>query len=146
MIRAFRQADTDGVIRTWLASTIPGQAFLPEAHWRNMEPTIRNELMPIAETWVVEERGELVAFVSLLGDLIGGLFTHPDHQGKGHGRTLVEHAHHRHNPVFVEVMEANEKALRFYRRCGFTDYERRTDEESGLPQLILQLSTPPEPT
>jgi putative acetyltransferase len=85
MIRAFEPDDADDVIRVWIASTIPGQSFLPEEHWRAMEPAIREDLMPIAETWVVEEDGELVAFMSLLDDLIGGLFTHPDHQGKGHG-------------------------------------------------------------
>lgn len=84
MIRAFEPDDADDVIRVWIASTIPGQSFLPEEHWRAVEPVIREDLMPIAETWVVEEDGELVAFMSLLDDLIGGLFTHPDHRGKGH--------------------------------------------------------------
>ena len=28
-----------------------------------------------------------------------------------------------YNPVFVEVFEANEKAIGFYRSCGFVDYE-----------------------
>ncbi len=142
MIRAFLPGDTDDLIRVWLASTVPGQAFLPEEHWLAMEPAIRDELMPIAETWVVEDQGELVAFMSLLNDLIGGLFTHPDHQGKGHGRALVEHARERYDPVFVEVFEANEKARRFYRKCGFVDHERRIDEDSGLPQLILRLADP----
>jgi putative acetyltransferase len=142
MIRAFEPADADDLIRVWLASTIPGQSFLPEEHWRAMEPAIRDDLMPIAETWVVEENGKLVAFMSLLGNLIGGLFTHPAHQGKGHGRALVEHARESYDPVFVEVFEANEGAIRFYRSCGFVDHERRVDEESGLPQLILRLEDP----
>jgi putative acetyltransferase len=142
MIRAFQPDDLDDVIRVWLASTIPGQSFLPAAHWRAMEPVVREELMPIADTWVVEDDGEVVAFMSLLDDLIGGLFTHPDHQGEGHGRALVEHARHRFAPVFVEVFEANENAMRFYRNRGFVDHERRVDEESGLPQLILRSNGP----
>jgi hypothetical protein len=36
------------------------------------------------------------------------------------------------------VFEANENAMRFYRNRGFVDHERRVDEESGLPQLILR--------
>jgi ribosomal protein S18 acetylase RimI-like enzyme len=44
--------------------------------------------------------------------------------------------------VFVEVFEANEEAIQFYRSCGFIDHERRFDEESGLPQLILRLEDP----
>ncbi len=142
MIRAFKPADEDDLIRVWLASTIPGQSFLPEEHWWAMEPEIREQLVPIAETWVVEEDGELVAFMSLLDNMIGGLFTHPDHQGKGHGRALVEHARGRFDPVLVEVFEANKQAIGFYRSCGFVDHERRVDEGSGLPQLILLLQEP----
>lgn len=133
------------MIRVWLASTIPGQSFLPEEHWRAMEPAIREDLMPVADTWVVEEDGELVAFMALLGNLIGGLFTHPDHQGEGHGCALIEHARERYAPVFVEVFEANEAAIRFYRGRGFVDHERRLDDESGLTQLILRLEPPNDP-
>jgi putative acetyltransferase len=146
MIRRLDPVEVDELIRVWLASTIPGQSFLPEAHWRAMEGEVRDQLLPIAETWVVEEDGAMVAFMSIIDDLIGGLFTHPDHQGKGHGRALVEHARLLHDPVFVEVFEANEKAIGFYRFCGFVDHEVRVDEESGLPQLILRLEdAPPSP-
>lgn len=142
MIRAFEPADEDDLIRVWLASTIPGQAFLPEEHWRAMEPEIREDLLPIAETWVVEEGGELVAFMSLLDNLVGGLFTHPDHQGRGHGRALILHARGRREVVLVEVFEANEQAIWFYRGCGFVDHEHKIDEASRLPLLILRLEDP----
>ena len=36
-----------------------------------METEIRSRMLPIAETWVVEETGEIVAFMALLDDLIG---------------------------------------------------------------------------
>jgi putative acetyltransferase len=143
VIRPLEPADIDQVIPVWLASTIPGQAFLPEEHWRAMETDVRDELLPIAETWVVEDDGELVAFMSIIGDLIGGLFTHPDHQGRGHGSALIEHARRHYDPVYVEVFEANEKAIGFYRSCGFVDHESRVDEESGLNQLILRLAERP---
>lgn len=139
MIRPLEPTEVDELIGVWLASTIPGQSFLPEEHWRRMEPEIRDQLLPIAETWVIEENGEMVAFMSLLGNLIGGLFTHPDNQGKGHGRALVEHARGRVDPVLVEVFSANEKAMAFYRSCGFVDHQRLVDEVSGLPMLILRL-------
>jgi putative acetyltransferase len=142
MIRPYEPADEDDLIDVWLSATIPGQDFLPEEHWRAMEPEIRNELLPIARTWVLLADGELVAFMSVIDDLIGGLFTHPDHQGKGYGRALIEHARRRYSPIFVEVFEANERAVEFYRRSGFVDHERRTDAESGLPMLILRMEDP----
>jgi putative acetyltransferase len=130
--------EADAVIDVWLASTIPGQPFVAEDVWRAMEPEIRG-LLGQAETWVVEEDGRVVAFVSLLGDVIGGLFTHPDRQGRGHGSALVDHVHRRVDPVFVEVFEANEAARAFYRHRGFANHERTTDPETGLPLLILRM-------
>jgi ribosomal protein S18 acetylase RimI-like enzyme len=55
----------------------------------------------------------------------------------------VEHARGRFDLVLVEVFEANEQAIGFYWRCGFVDHERRVDEASGLPQLILRLEDAP---
>ncbi len=137
MLRPYIPADEDNLIRVWLASTIPGQSFLPEEHWRSLEPMIREKFMPIADTFVVEEDGELLAFMSLLDNLIGGLFTDPAHQGQGHGRTLVEHGRTLHDPLLVEVFLANTAALGFYRSCGFVDHEAKVDEMTGLPVLWL---------
>lgn len=139
MFRPYRPRDADELIRVWLASTIPGQPFLSEEFWRSQEPLLRETYLPIAKSWVIEEEGEMVAFLSMLDDLIAGLFTHPDHQGKGHGARLVEHARTLFDPVFVEVFEANEAARRFYRRCGFVAHERKLDEHTGLPLLILRI-------
>jgi putative acetyltransferase len=142
VIRPYLPSDEDELVAVWLAATIPGQDFLQETHWRDMEPAVRHDLLPIADTWVVIEDGDMVAFMSVIGDLIGGLFTHPDHQGQGHGRSLIGVARERFDPVFVEVFEANDRALRFYRRAGFVDHERNIDPASGLPVLILRLEEP----
>lgn len=137
-IRPYEAADEEAVIQVWLDSTISGQCFLPESHWREMEPTIR-DLLPTAEVWVAEVDGDIRAFMAILDDLIGGLFTDPDYQSSGLGAALVAHARSLHDPLFVEVFDANERALKFYRRCGFEDQATRIDASSGLPQLILKM-------
>ena len=53
-------------------------------------------------------------------------------------RTTARNA--RFEPLFVEVFEANEKAVGFYRGRGFVDHERGVDEASGLSQLILRMA------
>lgn len=142
VIRPYLPSDEDELIDVWLAATIPGQDFLPEAHWRAMEPEVRHDLLPVADTWVVVENKQMVAFMSVIGDLIGGMFTHPDHQGRGHASRLIEVAREHFKPVYVEVFEANERALGFYRWAGFIDHERNIDQGSGLPVLILRLEDP----
>lgn len=139
-IRAYRSSDEDAVIRVWLEATIPGQPFIPEGGWRAQEPIVRRELLPAAQTWVVDEGGEVLAFVSIIDGVIGGLFTDPGHQERGYGRSLVHHARERVRPLFVEVFEANTPALAFYRHRGFVDHERRVDDGTGLPLLLLRMN------
>ena len=140
MIRPFAPSDEDDLVRVWLASTIPGQDFLPEKHWLDQESVVREHFIPLAETWVVEVEGEFVAFASVLGDMIGGLFTHPDHQGKGHGRALVAHARTLHDPLQVEVFRVNAKAIAFYESCGFVEESAHIDEGTGLEAVIMEMA------
>ena len=138
MIRCFEAADEDAVVRLFLASTIPGQDFLPEEHWLAMEPKLRTQILPHADTWLVEAEGEVVAFIVTVGNHIEGLFTDPDHQGRGHGKRLVEHVLERLDGVRVELYEANERAVGVYRARGFVDHERREGDLPGLPKLIMR--------
>ena len=139
VLRHFEPGDEDELVHVWLASTIPGQDFLSEKYWRSQEPLVRDHFIPIADTWIVEQDGELVAFMSILEHTIGGLFTHPDHQGKGYGRALVEHARTLHEIVRVEVFRANVRAMAFYESCGFVEESSKLDEATGLETVIMRV-------
>ena len=139
VLRHFDPADEDELVRVWLDSTIPGQDFLSEEYWRSQEPLVRDHFIPIADTWIVEQDGEIVAFMSILEHTIGGLFTHPDHQGKGYGRVLVEHARTLHEIVRVEVFRANVRAMAFYESCGFVEESSKLDEATGLEAVIMRV-------
>ena len=100
----------------------------------------------MADTWVVEQDGRMVAFISLLDELIGGLFTHPDHQGRGHGGALIRHARGLHDPLRIEVFLKNERAIAVYERCGFVEERRYIDDMTGLETMIMRVDgLPPEP-
>ena len=139
VLRHFESADEDELVRVWLASTIPGQDFLSEEYWRSQESLVRGHFIPIADTWIVEQDGELVAFMSILEHTIGGLFTHPDHQSKGYGRALVEQARTLHEIVRVEVFRANVRAMAFYESCGFVEESSKLDEATGLESVIMRV-------
>lgn len=141
MIRAYRDQDQDAVLDIYLEASIAGQDFLPPEFWEEDVPELRDELMPLAETLVVEIDGEVVAFLSMVGDLIGGLFTRPGQQGRGHGTALIEHVQQERDSLQVEVFVANTTAVAFYRNRGFVDAERTIESRSGLPLMIMQLGS-----
>lgn len=48
------------------------------------------------------------------------LLVHPDHQGKGIGRTLVEKLKQRYAGFHMHMLVADNDAIAFYEKCGFT--------------------------
>lgn len=80
----------------------------------------------------------------IIGDeLIEMLFVHPDEQGKGYGKQLMQYALHEKHIYKVDVNEQNEKAHRFYLHMGFQLIGRDETDPSGNPFPILHLQWKP---
>jgi len=48
------------------------------------------------------------------------LLVHPDYQGQGIGRTLVEMLKQRYEGFHMHMLVADNEAIAFYEKCGFT--------------------------
>lgn len=48
------------------------------------------------------------------------LIVHPDYQGKGVGRLLLQRFQEKYSGFHQQILVADGKAVDFYRRCGFT--------------------------
>lgn len=135
-----QEQDETQLLQLWLESTTKGQPFIPEQFWKKQLPLVRDEYLPASETWVAEKDGQLLGFVALLGNLVGGLFVLPAAQGQQVGSSLIAHARTlRPQSLYVEVYEKNLKARKFYQKCGFVFNEARTDEATNevLHNLVL---------
>ena len=104
------------------------------------EQNLRTLYLPNAETWVVEEDGAPVGFISLIGNEIGGLFLDPSQHGRGLGRAMVDHAKTLRDRLRVEVFERNAIGRRFYERYGFVEEGSYRHDESA--EITLQLVLP----
>ena len=138
IIRRYRPTDLDAVLIAWEQASRIAHPFLTDQFMAFEKEQIANVYMPNAETWVAEYNHQVVGFISLAGNEVGGLFLHPDFHGKGIGRTLMDQAQQTHGELEVEVFEENTIGRKFYDRYGFKFVEKITDEATGNSALRLK--------
>lgn len=132
--------DYDELLNVWEASVRSTHHFLTEENIRFYKPLVREQYFPVVELYIIRnEEGRIAAFMGLSEELIEMLFVHPDEQGKGYGKQLMEYALHQKQIYKVDVNEQNEQAYRFYQHLGFQVIGRDETDSSGSPFPILHL-------
>lgn len=137
MIRLYQAKDTEAVITLWYEASLLAHPFLSEDFLAEEKINLRERFLPHSETWVEEREGQVVGFISLVDNEIGGLFVQPRWQRQGVGRGLVDKARRLHDSLELEVFEANEHGRAFYARYGFVPVRQFRDGETG--QMMLRL-------
>jgi len=140
MIREYRAADLERVLDVWYRASVVAHSFLPEGFFAAERELLRDRWLPNSETTVFVADDEVVGFLSLVGNEVGGLFVDPDHQRRGIGRALMDRAQESRPSLELSVFAANSDGLAFYRAYGFEVVGRQTNEETGHPELRLRLS------
>lgn len=140
MIRAYEPQDTDTLISIWENANAMAHPFLPKAFVAQVKEDMRNIYLPNAETWVLEDNGQPVGFIAMIGTEIGGLFLAPAQHGKGSGRAMVDHIVALKGPLRVEVFKENAVARPFYERYGFIFEEEYLHDQSG--HIAYKMSMP----
>lgn len=140
MIRRFRENDVETLIEIWRTASEVATPFL-SAKFMAAEPdNIRNVYMPNAETWVYETDDTVVGFIALIGDEVGAIFVHPDTQGHGIGRALMDHAANLRDSLFLDVFKENAIGRHFYDRYGFHYEHEYVHEQTGHVLVRLKLT------
>ena len=140
VIRKYQESDRDAVIDAWHAASIIATPFLSTGFLEEERKNIRDVWLKKAETWVYEAEGNVVGFLSLVGNEVGGLFVHPECQGKGVGRALMDHAAGMHDELVLDVFEENASGRRFYERYGFRFEKKHLREDIGHWELRLRFN------
>ncbi|MFE7316740.1 GNAT family N-acetyltransferase [Streptomyces sp. NPDC057555] len=148
IIRRYRDEDQDAVCDLWSRASQQAHPFVEGEGEGERARALREVYLVQAENWVAERDGAVIGLLGLLGAEdgagaeIGGLFVAPEAQGAGVGRDLVEHAAARYGALALEVFEENAGARRFYAHLGFTERERRIDEQTGHPVIAVEREAP----
>ena len=139
-IRKYEKRDVTAILKTWESATRLAHPFLEEDFLAQERRNIPELYLPNAETWVTEVEGEVVGFIALIGNEIGGLFVQPSHHGRGIGRALVDKAQSENETLEVEVFSKNSLGRRFYTRYGFVKVEEKLHQPTGQNVLRLKFT------
>ncbi|WP_302554627.1 GNAT family N-acetyltransferase [uncultured Bilophila sp.] len=139
MIRAFKEEDTEAVIRIWLEASILSHSFIDKAYWEEKADAMRTLYLPLSEVVVDEDKdtGEVVAFIAFVEDYLAALFVAPAHQKKGVGSRLLALAKKMRDTLELSVYAENERAVAFYRKNGFRMTDKRIEEMTGHTELLM---------
>jgi putative acetyltransferase len=138
MIRPYHAGDVEDIVDIWYQASLVAHPFLSEHFLADEERKIRQGYLPAAQTWVYEEAGQVVGFISLLGNEVGGVFVHPEMQRRGIGAALMDMACSLHDTVELEVFQANSIGRAFYAKYGFEPIDEFTLDETGEPTIRLR--------
>lgn len=140
LIRAYQPEDIEPVMTIWAAANALAHPFLETVFVVEVERSIREDFLPISETYVLEDKDQVIGFIALIGSQIGGLFLDPACHRRGYGRALVDHAVTLRGPLKVEVFRENAIGRPFYEGCGFERIEDEFHAPSG--QMNRKMAMP----
>lgn len=140
-IRQYREADLEAVLSSWEVATRLAHEFMTDDFIAQERKNTAEIYLPNTDTWVAEIDGEVVGFISLMGNEVGAIFLQPACHGKGVGKALMDKARELHGNLEVEVFKENTIGRNFYSSYGFSHLEEELHEPTGQQLLRLKFTT-----
>ena len=136
MIRKFEHKDLEEIMKIWLDTNIQAHDFIPSDYWKNNFNSVKR-MLPDAEIYVYEEKGNVKAFIGIDSGYIAGLFVSYDMQSNGIGKQLLDQAKQLYPNLSLSVYKKNQKAVHFYRREQFVVKQEQMDENTGEAEYLM---------
>lgn len=139
-IRRYREADQAEVLRIWYKESLESHFFIPAKFWADHLEDLKNKYLPEAETFVAEGEGQILGFISLMGNYVGALFVDEKYQRQGVGKDLLDFAHKSKGSIFVDVYKENSQARMFYNKYGFEEKREKIQPETGHSVITMYVA------
>ena len=120
MIRLARGTEDKELTYLWLNVSIFSHPFIRAGFWQQRANAVEHNYLRTSVTYVAEEDGEIVGFISFVRKgFIGGIFVAQKQQGKGIGTLLLGQAKKMFATLELDVYVKNKAALAFYKQQDF---------------------------
>ncbi|WP_436514590.1 GNAT family N-acetyltransferase [Ekhidna sp. To15] len=137
MIRKYNESEIPALLAIWEDASLLAHPFLSADFQAMVKQMMTEKYLPNSDTWVYEESDEIVGFISMIDNEIGGLFVDPKSHSKGIGTALVKHINQFHSELEVEVFKDNKIGKPFYEKSGFSTIKEYFME--GADQTVLRM-------
>ena len=137
IVREYKDEDLNDVLSAWESASRIAHPFLTPEFLAQERYNIPNIYLPNAETWVVEQAGQVIGFIALLANEVGAIFVKSEFHGTGAGKALMDKAQELCGDLEVEVFKANSIGRRFYTSYGFEPLSESIHEQTG--EILLRL-------
>lgn len=128
----------DAAIRLFRDACGSSHAFLSAGFLEANAARLRERTLLAFTTEVAEDDG-ICGFICHAEGFVEALFVHPQRQGRGIGRALIDHLKARHAALRLSVFAQNARAIRFYRREHFWAAGLKRHRETGEQLVMLHL-------
>ncbi len=140
IIRKYKHDDLDGVLAAWETASKIAHPFLTEQFLEKERSDIPSVYLPGSDTFVAEQKGNILGFITLIDHEVGGIFVNSDYHSKGVGKALMDKAYERYGYLEVEVFEKNSIGRKFYSKYGFTYLSESIHKDTGNRVLRLKFT------
>lgn len=137
MIKRFNNREITILLNIWKEASAIAHPFLTTEFIDRATEQMINAYLPNSDTWIYEEEGEVIGFISMFDSEIAGLFVLPNHHSKGVGTMLVQHVNQSQDGLEVEVFDKNIIGKPFYIKQGFKFMKEYIHKETG--QKIIRM-------
>lgn len=142
MIRTYKETDLDNLMSIWQQASALAHPFLDDEFVKKVTKDMREIYLPNpdAKTYVYVKGKEILGFISMIENEIGGLFVKPEHHSKGIGSALVNYIKDNYDSLEVEVFKNNKIGRAFYDKYGFKKVKEYIFEQANQEVLRLRYS------
>lgn len=136
-IRKYNENEINYIVELWCEVSKKSHDFISEEYWEEKKEDMAIKYIPISETYVIEDDGKILGFVSMVDNYLAALFIDSNYHNKGYGNKLLNFVKERKDEIQLKVYEKNKKAYEFYLKNGFILKDELIDSDTGEKDYLM---------